>query len=166
MGKRTILSARGIGLGTGNILAAFQTAAVNSAAAHVRITRIEVGQSGSTTLEMCDLEFARRDTAGTLTLTATTPAPAVVLGPASGLTGNTAPAGAVARSGTDSSADSGGTYSNSVFFPSFANTAGFLWKPDPDEVLYVPPSTLVVLRFAAAPTGTSGWAVALYLQED
>ena len=166
MGRRTVLSARGFTLGTGNILAAFQTAAVNSAGALIRITRIEVGQSGTTTLGMCDLEFATRDTAGTLTMTSTTPQPLIVGGAASGLSGNTPPAGAVARSGTNSSADSGGTYTNSIFFAPFANTAGFLWKPDPKEELFVPPSKLVVVRFATAPAATTGWMVALHLDED
>lgn len=168
MGRRTTLSAVGFTLGTGNVLAAFQTAAVNSAAALIHITRIEAGQTGTTTLAMCALEFALRDTAGTLTMTATTPEPSVVAGPASGLTGNTAPAGGVARSGTNSSADSGGAYTNKKFFTPFANTAGFLWKPDPKEEIVVPPSKLVVVRFAGgtAPTGTTGWMVSLELEED
>src|SRR5688572_13374597 len=124
MGKRTILAAEEFDLGTGNVMAAFQTAASGSAASHIRVTRIEIFQNGSTTLEMCRGECATRDTAGTLTMTSTTPRTVSPLGAAaSGLAGNTAPAGGTGRSGTNSSADSGGTYT-SIFPFNFANLNG------------------------------------------
>lgn len=164
--KTTILKAENMTLGTGNVLVAFRTAAAGSAAARVKIKRVEITQSGSTTLAMIRGEIATRDTAGTLTMTSTTPVRTnPVGGAASGLSGNTAPAGADARSGTNSSADSGGTYTNIWPF-NFANTAGYLFKPDPDEEIEIAASTVCVVRLLATPGTTTGWTVAVVLAEE
>lgn len=165
-GRITVLAAENVTLGTGNVLAAWRTAAAGSAAAKTRIKRIEISQSGTTTLGMVRGEIATRDTAGTLTMTATTPQNVRPLGgPASGLTGNTAPAGADGRSGTNSSADSGGTYTQRHPF-NFANTAGYLFKPDPSEEVEVPASTVCVVRLLATPASTTGWTISVWLEED
>lgn len=166
MGKTTVLAAENLTLGTGNVLAAFQTAAGGAAAAHVSIKRLEISQSGSTTLAMIRAEIATRNTSGTLTVTAATPVNINPIGgPASGLTGNTAPAGAAARSGVNSSADSGGTYTSILPF-NFANSAGYLFKPAPDEEIWIPASTLAVVRLLATPGTTTGWTISLVLDED
>lgn len=164
MGKRTILATENMTLGTGSILAAIQTAASGSLASIVRITRIEISQSGTTTLAMIRGAFSKRDTAGTLTTTSTSPQNKSVGGSASGLAGNIAPAGGTGRSGTASSADSGGTYTDQHPF-NFANLNGYLWKPDPDEEIVVPPSTLWVVRFLAAPATLTGWTISIDLDE-
>lgn len=165
MGKRTELFGENMTLTTGTLpLAAFQTAALGSLASIVRVTRIEISQSGSTTLSMIRGAFGKRDTAGTLTMTSATPQPKTVGGSASGLAGNTAPAGGVGRSGINASVDSGGTYTDSHPF-AFANVNGYLWKPDPYEELIVPASTLFVLRFLAVPASLSGWTIAIDLDE-
>jgi hypothetical protein len=153
-------------LSTGNILAAVQSAAANSQGAHLRIKRLEIAQNGSTTLAMVRGEIATRDTAGTLTVTSQ--APKIlrpVGGAASGIAGSTAPAGGTARSGIISSADSGGTYTTLRPF-NFANTAGYLWKPDPDEEIWIPPSTLFVVRLLGSPTAASGWTFVLDMIEE
>lgn len=166
MGKRTVLSAEEFDLGTGAVLAAFRTAAAGSAASHVRVTRVEIFQNGTTTLEMVRGELATRDTAGTLTLTSTTPRTiSPIGGAASGLTGNTAPAGGDGRSGTNSSADSGGTYTNIAYF-NFANLNGYLWKPDPQEEIWVPPSTVFIVRLTATPTSALDWGISVWLDEN
>jgi hypothetical protein len=166
MGKITVLSGENLTTGTGSVLAAIQTAAVGSAASNVLVKRLEISQSGSTTLAMCRAEFATRNTAGTLTMTSAAPVLVRPIGgAASGLSGNTAPAGGVGRSGINSSADSGGTYTSLYPF-NFANTAGYLWKPAPDEELWVSPSTLFVVRFTTAPGTTTGWTFALTLDEN
>jgi hypothetical protein len=165
-GKTTVLKGRALTLGTGNVLSAIQTAAVNSLAANVQIKRLEISQAGSTTLGMIEGQVATRDTAGTLTMTSAAPVPVrPVNGPASGLAGNVAPAGGVGRSGINSSADTGGTYTE-VFPFDFPNTAGYLFKPDPDEQIWFPPSTLFVVRFMATPATTTGWAFSLWLVEE
>lgn len=166
MGRRTILAAEEFDLGTGNVLAAFRTAAAGSTGSQVTVTRIEIFQNGTTTLEMVRGECATRDTAGTLTMTSTTPKAFRPLGgPASGLSGNTAPAGGDARSGTNSSADSGGAYT-SIFPFNFTNLNGYLWKPDPEEEIWVPASTVFVVRFTAAPSSTLDWGISVWLDED
>jgi hypothetical protein len=166
MGKITVLKGENLTTGTGSVLAAIQTAAVGSAASNVRVKRLEISQSGTTTLAMLRADFATRDTAGTLTMTSLAPTTIrPVAGAASGLSGNTAPAGGVGRSGINSSADSGGTYT-SIFPFNFANTAGYLYKPAPDEELWFSPSTLFVVRFLAAPGTTTGWTFTLVLDEE
>lgn len=165
MGKITTLFAENMTLGTGNVLAAFQTAAAGSAASLVRITRVEISQSGSTTLAQIRGAISQRTTAGTLTMTATTPQNAVMGGSASGLTGNVAPAGGTARSGTNSSADATGTYTDLRPF-NFANLNGYLWKPDRDEEIIVPPSTLATVRLLATPGTATGWTVVVELDEN
>lgn len=168
MGKITVLGAENGTVGTGAVLAAFQTAATGTNAARdVFVKRVEISQSGSTTLAMIRGDFATRNTSGTFTTTATAPVVVRPLGGgASGFTGSTAPAGGTARSGTFSSADSGGTYTSTGHVFNFANTAGYLWKPDPSEEIWVPPSTLFVVRLLTAPGTTTGWTVAVWLDEN
>lgn len=165
MGKRTTLSGENLTMSTGSVLAAFQTAAAGSAASICYVTRIEISQSATTTLAMLRASFGKRDTAGSFTVTAATPQPTIIGGAASGLTGNGSPAGAVARSGVASSVDSGGTYSDQRPF-NFANLNGYLWKPDPEEKVLVPPSTLFVVRFLAAPGTLTGWTIAIDIDEN
>lgn len=165
MGKRTVLSADEFDLGTGAVLAAFRTAAATALAGLVRVTRVEIFQNGTTTLEQIRAEMATRDTAGTLTLTSTTPRTVQPIGgAASGLAGNTAPAGGDGRSGTNSSADSGGTYNNIRYFD-FPNLSGYLWKPSPDEEIIIPASTVFVVRFLATPTSALDWGISIDLDE-
>jgi hypothetical protein len=167
MGKITVLKGENITLSTGSIFAAFQTAASAAAAAQVRIVRLEIGQSGTTTLAMIRGSISTRDTAGTLTTTSLAPtAVRPVGGPASGLAGNTSVIGGTARSGITSSADSGGAYTLLLPF-AFANTAGYLFKPDSlKEELWIPPSTVCVVRCETAPGTLTGWTFALWLDEE
>jgi hypothetical protein len=164
MGRRYILSAENVTLGTGSVLAAIQTAAAGSAGAIIAIERAEVSQNHNASAAQVRIVMGTRNTAGTLTMTNTTPAPVVLGGPASGIAGNVAPAGGTARSGTNSSADSGGTYTDT--YPVNANNlGGWGWVPIPEHKLIVPPSTLFVLRFAAAPGDTAGWTFTLWFDE-
>lgn len=146
-------------------LCAFQTAAAGSAGANIFLRRLEIGQSGTTTLAMVRGAISTT-THTTVTVTSTTPTsirPAG--GPASGLSGNTAVAGGTARSGTNVSAASGGAYTN-LFEFNFANTAGYLWKPDPKEEIWIPASTICVVRFLADPSALTTWTVSLWLEEE
>ena len=166
MGKITTLSAENMSLGTGNVLAAFRTAAAGSLAALVEVRRVEISQNGSTTSAQIRGAFSTRDTAGTLTLTSTTPKNISPLGgSASGLSGNTAPAGGDGRSGTNSSADSGGTYTDHYPF-NFNNLNGYLWVPTPDERIFVPASTVWCVRLLASPGTTTGWTICITLCEE
>lgn len=162
----TILAAENQTLNTGSVLLAIQTAAANSLGARIAIKRLEISQSGTTTLAMIRGEISTRTTAGTLTTTSAAPvALRPVSGPASGIAGSTAPAGGTARSGIISSADSGGTYATLLPF-NFANTAGYLYKPAPDEEILIPASTLFVVRFLTAPGTLTGWTFSLVVDES
>lgn len=154
-------------VGTGLVLAVVRTAADGvTAGGMLEILRLEISQSGTATAQQIRGEFFTRDTAGTLTTTATTPKPlSPLLGPASAFSGNIAPAGAAARSGTNSSADSGGTYVQHVPF-NFNNLNGYLWIGTPDDRIYFPPATVCGVRLLASPTTTSGWTVNLVFRED
>jgi hypothetical protein len=164
MGKRTVLSGENLTMGTGSLLVGFRPAAADAAGSIIRVTRVEIGQSGTTTLAMCRAAIGTRDTAGTLTVTAATPNPLTAGGPASGLTGATTFIGTAARSGVASSADSGGTYVNTIPF-NFTNLNGYLWKPDPGEEFKVTPGQVFVVRFLTAPGTLTGWTVAVFLDE-
>lgn len=165
-GLITVLKGENLTLGTGSVLAAIQTTAAGNAGARVRVKRLEISQNATTTLAMCRAEFATRDTAGTLTTTSLAPtALRPIAGQASGFSGNTSVIGGTGRSGINSSADSGGTYT-SIYPFNFANTAGYLFKPDPDEEIEVPASTVFVVRFATAPGTTTGWTFSLVLVEE
>ncbi len=166
-GKITVLKAENATMITSvNILTALQTAAAGSAGSRVKIKRLEIGQSHTTTLAMVRGQIATRDTAGTLTLTSLAPTTLrPVGGGASGIAGSTAPAGGTARSGITGSVDSGGTYTQLWPF-AFPNTAGYLFKPDPDEQIEIPASTLFVVRFLADPSDLLGWTFTLVLEEE
>jgi hypothetical protein len=167
MGKTTVLTSE-----NGTIVTAVRnlmhisTAAAGSAAAHVKIKRVEISQSGSTTLQMIRGAFSLQTAGTTVTATAVTPVNVRPLGgPASGLTGNTAPAGGTARAGSFASVNTTPTYVDHHNF-NFANLNGYLWKPDPTEELWIPPSTIWTARFLADPTTMTGWTISITLEED
>lgn len=152
-------------LSTGSILLALQTAATLAAGARLRIHRVAVNQSGSTTSAMARLLFSTRDTAGTLTTTSVTPTNLTLGGPASGLSGNTSVIGGTARIGITSSADSGGAYTNH-FAEAFNVLNGMLYLPTPEERIVIPASTVWCVRFATAPASTTGWNVLMVFEEE
>lgn len=164
MGRTFKAHGENMTLGTGSVLLVLQTAASPNAASFLKILRVEVTQSASAISAMPRLVFSTRDTSGTLTTTSVTPTNDVLGGPTSGLSGNTSVIGAVARIGINSSADSGGTYTN--HWPNASNQLnGYYWVPTPSEIIWVPPSTVWCVRFAAAPTSTTGWDVAVAFEE-
>lgn len=166
MGRVTELIGENMSLGTGDVLAAFQTAAAGSAAAEIEIQRVEISQSGSTTSAQIRGAFSTRNTSGTLTMTAFTPLLVRPLGgAASGLTGNTSVIGGTARSGINSSADSGGAYTDHHYM-NFNNLNGYLWVPTEKERIWVPPSTVWCVRLLAAPGTTTGWTIVVVLEES
>ena len=167
MGRTYTIEGENLTLTTGTLpLIAFRTAAAAAGAARLKIKRVEISQSGTLTLAMIRGHFATRDTAGTLTMTSVTPRNIQPLnGPASGLSGNTAPAGGDGRVGINASVDSGGAYVSAWPF-AFPNTAGYLYKPDPTEEIWVPASTVFVVKFLAAPATLTGWTIAMKVEEE
>lgn len=153
-------------LGTGNGLLAFRTAAdLATAAGMIALRRIEISQNAAASAAQVRGALSTRDTAGTYTMTSVTPRAISPLGgPISGLVGNTAPAGGAGRIGINSSADSGGTYTDHYYFD-FNNLNGWLWVPTPEERIEVPPATVWVCRFLAAPGTTTGWSITATFEE-
>jgi hypothetical protein len=151
-------------LGTGNVLVALQTAAGVAAGAIIKVHRVEATQAGVATSAQVQLVFSTRNTAGTLTTTSVTPQNTVLGGPASGLSGNTNVLGAAARIGINSSADSGGTYTDHyAVAPNQLN--GHLYLPTPEERITIPPSTVWCARFATAPASTADWFLTFVFEE-
>ncbi len=162
-GRGYILSGENLTLGTGSVLAALQSAAAGNAGSILEIERVEVSQNHNTSTAQVRLVVGQRDTAGTLTVTSATPNPLVLGGPASGIAGGTSPLTA-AKSGVNSSADSGGTYTNT--YPCNPNNqGGYVWQPTEKNEIILPPSTVFVVRFLAAPGDTAGWTVAVFFRE-
>lgn len=166
MGRLFNVNGENLSLGTGNVLLAFRTAAdAVTAGGLIALRRLEIFQNATATGAQCRGELFTRDTAGTLTCTSVTPDPiSIVGGPISALVGNTAPAGGAARIGINSSADSGGTYSQIMPF-NFNNINGYLWVPVPEERIMIPPATVAGFRFTAAPGTTTGWGFMLTFEE-
>ena len=166
MGKRTVLTAENMTLTTAiRVLAFISTAAAGSAASNVRVTRVEISQNGTTTLQMIRGAFATQ-TGTTTTGTATTPQAISPLGSAaSGLTGNTNPSGGTARTATNLSVNTTPGYTDRHYF-NFTNLSGYLWKPDPQEEIIIPPSTLFAIYLLADPTTLAGWTISVWLDEN
>ena len=164
MGKVYQVGGENQTMSTGNAMIGLRTAASASAACVIQILRLEITQNATATGAMCRGEIATRDTAGTFTMTSATPNNMVLGGPAGGLTGNTAPAGGDGRIGITSSADSGGTYTQRRPF-NFHNLNGYLYVTTPQDRIIVPPSTVLVVRFAAAPGTTTGWTFSMEYEE-
>jgi hypothetical protein len=162
MGRRYVLSGENMSLGTGYVLAALQPAAAGSAGSWIEIERVEVTQNATATSAQTRLSLGSRNTSGTLTVTSATPNPVVLGGPASGITGGTAPT--AAKCGVNSSADSGGTYV-ATWPVNPNNQGGYLWIPVPEHKLVVAPSQIFVVYFLAAPGTTTGWTVAVVYHE-
>lgn len=162
-GRGYVLSGENLTLGTGSVLAAMQTAAAGSAGSIVQIDKVEVTQNHNASTAQFRLAIGQRDTAGTLTVTSKTPNPLVLGGPASGIAGGTSPLTA-AKSGVNSSADSGGAYTD-TYYVNPNNQGGFVWVPTEKQMILVPSSTVFVVRFVAAPGDTAGWTVAVFFTE-
>lgn len=163
MGRRYVLSGENLTLGTGFVLAAMQSAAAGNPGCILQIERVDVTQSHNASSAQTRLVLGQRDTAGTLTVTSATPNPTVLGGPASAIAGGTSPITA-AKSGVNSSADSLGTYTN-TYPVNPNNQGGFAWLAIPEHKLIVPPSTIFVVRFLAAPSDTAGWTVSVWFNE-
>lgn len=166
MGKITVLTAENMTLTTAiRQLVLIQTAAAGSAASHIRVKRVEISQNSTTTLALVRGSF-HTQTGTTTTGTSTTPATISPLGgAASGLTGNTNVGGGTGRSGTNLSVNTTPGKTVQHYF-NFANLNGYLWKPDPQEEIWIPPSTLWGIDFLADPSSLAGWTVSVVFDEN
>lgn len=162
MGLKYILSGENLTLGTGNVLAAIQPAA-SGVGSVLAIDRVEISQSHNTTSAQIRAALSSRSTAGTLTVTSATPFPVVFGGTASAIAGGTSPLTA-AKCGVNSSADTGGTYTQGPVFGG-NNQAGVPWIITPDYRLIVTVGTVFVVQLLATPGDTAGWDINVYFDQ-
>lgn len=162
MGRRYVLSGENFTLGTGSILAAIATTATGAGSV-LEVERVEATQNHNSTPAQVRLFMGQRDSAGTLTVTPTVPRPIIIGGPASAIASGTNALFA-GNCGINSSADSGGTYTQGPYCnPN--NMGGYLFQPIPQHVITLPPSKIWTVGFMTAPSDPSGWTVNVWFHE-
>jgi hypothetical protein len=136
-------------------------AAIGTRASNIRLLRAWAGQHGTTTSQMLGIMIAVQASAFG-TFTSTTPTPHVAGGAASGIAGGTAQA--AATSGTDSSANAGGT-KTPIIYDAFNNLSGWLWVPTPEERIIVPADVCVVLAMVGTAATLTNWEAGITYEE-
>ena len=142
-------------------------AAAGSTGSNIKIKRVEISQSGTTTLQMIRGAFSRQ-TAGTTVTAAATPIAESLRpmgGAATALTASTTPAGAASRYGMLATVNTTPTYVDDHVF-AFANTNGYIWQPTPEQEIWIAPSQIWTVRFAADPTTLTGWDFSIVWEEE
>jgi hypothetical protein len=136
-------------------------ATASTRASFIRIVRAWVSQETTETSEQLGIQLGQKVTAFG-TYTATTPVSHALGSAASGIAGGTA--GASATSGTDATAEGGGTFTP-IIEDGFNNLNGWLWVPTPAEYILLTADTAVALKLVAAPTVLTGWTAGLTFEE-
>lgn len=135
--------------------------AIGTRASNIRILRAWCGQGLTETSDQLGIQLALQASAFG-TYTSTTPTPHVLNGAASGIAGGTT--GAAATSGTDASANAAGT-KTAVIADGFNNVGGWLWVPTPEERIYVPVDTAIVLALIGTPATLTNWSAGITFEE-
>lgn len=121
--------------------------------ASIEVLRVSVGQRGSDTSDQLGIIIGQKASVFP-TVTAATPSPHFLGGPASGIAGGTA--GAAATAGVDASAEGAGAVTNTVT-EAFNNLNGWLWVPTPEERIIVPADTAIIVKLVGTPATLTGW---------
>lgn len=119
----------------------------------IQVLRVSVGQRGSDTSDQLGIIIGQKASVFP-TVTAATPAPHFLGGPASGIAGGIA--GAAATAGVDASVEGAGAVTNTVT-DAFNNLNGWLWVPTPEERFIVPADTAVIVKLVGTPATLTGW---------
>ena len=127
----------------------------------LEVLRINVSQQGTTTAQQLGIILAQKASAFG-TYTSTTPAPKVITGVASGITGSTS--GAAASAGTDASAEGAGAVTTNKA-EGFNNLSGYLWVPTPEERIIVATDVAFIVKLRGTPTTLTGWNAYLEYRE-
>lgn len=136
-------------------------AAVGTRASNIIIHRAWVNQIGTETSDQLGVILGQKASAfGTYTSTA--PNPHFIGGGASGITGGTA--GAAGTSGTDATAEGAGTVT-ALIEEGFNNLNGWLWVPTPEERLFVPTDTAIIVKIVGTPATLTGWCAGITFEE-
>lgn len=136
-------------------------AAITTRASLLRIVRYYVDQIGTETSDELGVIFGQKASAFG-TYTSTTPAPAVIGGAASGITGSTS--GAAAGCGTDASAEGAGTVTV-LEEHGFNNVTGYekIWTPGEEPI--VTPDIAVIVKIVGTPATLTGWNAGIVFEE-
>lgn len=128
---------------------------------NIEILRAWVGQTGSDTSDQLGIKLALKASAFG-TYTSATPAAHMVGGRASGIVGGTA--GAEGTAGVDASAEGAGTVTN-IIVDTFNNLNGWLWVPTPEERIWLPADTAIILKLIGTPGTLTGWNFGITYRE-
>lgn len=133
-----------------------------SRASLLRVTRMWCSQAGTATSQQLAVRWGLQASAFG-TFTSTTPAPLKINAVASGIAGSTSVAAASA--GTDSSANSGGTFTT-LGQDGFNNLNGWLWVPTPEDQIWVGPDLTFCLQLQGTPTTLTNWSAGITFAEE
>jgi hypothetical protein len=132
-----------------------------TAGSNIEILRAWCSQIETETSQQLGIQLALQASAFG-TYTAATPAPHFIGGKVSGIVGGTTAAEGTA--GTDASANAGGT-KTPIVVDGVNNLNGWLWVPTPEERIYVPPDTAIVLAMIGTATTLTGWSAGITYRE-
>jgi hypothetical protein len=148
-------------IASGDLVIIRTAAAIGTRASNIRLLRAWCSQNATETSEQLGIMIAVQASAFG-TYTATTPAPHVAGGNASGITGSTS--GAAAGAGTDATANAAGT-KTPIIYDGFNNLNGWLWVPTPEERIFVPVDTAIVLAMVGTATTLTNWNAGITFEE-
>lgn len=128
-----------------------------------RVLRQWCGQTGTATSAQQRVQYNTQVTAFP-TLVSATPSKPQLSDPTSAITGNTT--GAAGTSGVNASAEGAGTKSN-IVSDTFNNLNGYLWVPQPDEVIQLGAAATSGFGFhlPVAPGSLTNWQMGVTFQE-
>lgn len=130
---------------------------------NIEILRAWVGQIETETSQQLGVMLALKASAFG-TYTSTTPQGHFVGGRVSGIVGGTA--GAEGTAGTDASAEGAGTVTP-IIYDGFNNLNGWLYVPVPEERIWVPADTAIILKIVGTPTTLTGWSAGItYIERN
>jgi len=135
------------------------TSATEAAAGgRIRIKRVEIGQTHTTTNQMLTALLSRRDLAATLTVVSAAAAvlPLTVGATASAFTTAGTDGKVALQVGKQTAVDSNGAYTD-LYAGTFSNLNGWLYIPTPDTEMIINNSSVFVVRLLADPTDFAGW---------
>lgn len=132
-------------------------ATVGARGSIIQVLRATVSQRGSDTSDQLGIIIGQKASVFP-TVTAATPSPHFLGGPASGITGGTA--GAAATAGVKATAEGAGAVTTTVT-EAFNNLNGWPWIGTPEERIIVPADTAVILKLVGTPTVLTGWYASL-----
>jgi hypothetical protein len=133
----------------------------NAKGSNIRILRAWAGNQATETSDQLGIMIALKASAFG-TYTSTTPTPHHVGGGASLITGGTT--GAESLAGTDASAEGAGTVTP-IIYDGFNNVGGWLWVPTPEERIWVPDDTAIILKIVGTPATLTNWSAGITYEE-